>query len=197
MNRLGQQLIQHGLITQEQLEEALEYQVTIGGRIGKVLQKLGFVDEEEFAKFLAKEYNHAFLSYDEIKVDSALLKRYSRDDMQRKNYFPINKKGSTVSLAMSNPMDIEVTDNLSAQFGGIQFEVYMVTDRTVERILRETLDEGQEEDDPTVNVDVDEPAVDLKSLFKQHSEKKILYALLHLLSTKGKIDLRDLVKKLS
>lgn len=195
MNRLGQQLIQRGMITQEQLDEALEYQQTIGGRIGKVLQKLGFVEEEAFAKYLANEYNHTYMSYDELKVDHRLIQRFSEENMRSKKYFPIKKVENKIYLAMSDPMDIEVTDNLSSEWGN-DFKIFMVTDRTVEKVLRAQF-KGLEE---RLNFDDDEEADigdELKYIFNKHSEKRILYSLIELLHTQGKIEVKDLIKLLN
>lgn len=171
----------------------MQYQATIGGRIGKVLVKLGFLDEEALAQFLAREYNHTYLAIDDIHIDHQLISKFSEDDMRHKKYFPIKKNQQTLHLAMSDPMDITVTDNLSLAWGR-DFKIFMVSDHTVEKVLRAHF-KGVQDGINFASID-DDIRQQLKEVFKKNSEKRILYSLIEVLGTQGIIEIRDLVKQL-
>lgn len=136
---IGQQLIRKGLISQDQLEEALAFQKNIGGRLGKILQKLGSLDEESFARFLAGEYGHPYSSFESLTPTPGLLSKYPRELMRDKSFVPIRRSPANLSVAMSDPTDCETIDLLT-QREGRRIEITVVSSRTVERVLHEQLD---------------------------------------------------------
>jgi len=56
MAKLGEMLITSGLISEQQLKEALKKQKETGGKLGSVLVELGFISEEKLIEFLSKQY---------------------------------------------------------------------------------------------------------------------------------------------
>ena len=69
--KIGELLIQQGLITEDQLKEAMKAQKKESGRIGEVLMKLGILSEEELAKALGAQLNipHATLENNLLQPD--------------------------------------------------------------------------------------------------------------------------------
>ena len=65
-------LIDAGIITTEQLEEALEIQKTSKQLIGTILTQLGYCTEEDVARMLASKTGHKFISIDEVGVNIAV-----------------------------------------------------------------------------------------------------------------------------
>ena len=72
--RLGDLFVREGLITDQQLHEALAESKTSGTRIGYSLVKLGFVAEEELTRMLARQYRVPAVDLDKVTVDEKILR---------------------------------------------------------------------------------------------------------------------------
>ncbi|MEW6041309.1 MAG: hypothetical protein AB1633_07295, partial [Elusimicrobiota bacterium] len=66
LRKLGEMLVQVGMITQEQLSEALQIQKQSGGKLGNILINLGYVTEELLFAFLGKQAGLQFISLSEF-----------------------------------------------------------------------------------------------------------------------------------
>src|SRR5882672_12080889 len=67
--RLGDLLVREGLITREQLDKALQEQRQSGTRVGYNLVKLGFIQETELTKMLARQYKMPAVDLSKFEVD--------------------------------------------------------------------------------------------------------------------------------
>ncbi|MBI4823775.1 MAG: hypothetical protein HY805_06040 [Nitrospirae bacterium] len=72
--KLGQLLLNSNIITQEQLNQALNIQKKDGGRLGTNLVKLGYVTEEKLVTFLSKQFGVPAINLSNYKIDPAVLK---------------------------------------------------------------------------------------------------------------------------
>ncbi len=115
--RLGQMLVKANLITPEQLAQALALQKTSGGRIGSNLAKLGYISEEEIASFLSRQYGVPPADLNNVKIDPAVIKFIPAEVADRHLVIPLNRTGSTLTVAMANPSDIFVIDDLRFMTG--------------------------------------------------------------------------------
>src|SRR5213079_413791 len=73
-DRLGEILLREGLITQDQLKKALLEQKNTGMRLGYTLVKLGFVEETEISKMLARQYRMPAVDLSRFEVDPKIIK---------------------------------------------------------------------------------------------------------------------------
>src|SRR5438552_13588654 len=69
-DKLGEILLREGLITQDQLKKALLEQKNTGMRLGYTLVKLGFVEETEISKMLARQYRMPAVDLSRFEVDA-------------------------------------------------------------------------------------------------------------------------------
>ncbi|KPJ53958.1 type II secretion system protein E [candidate division TA06 bacterium DG_24] len=120
MPRLGDMLIEAGLITEEQLKEALEAQKRDGGRLGFNLVKLGFVSDVEITKFLAKQYNVPGVDLAYKEIPEAVLKLLPPDVAQKYQAVPVSRVGKVITVAMANPSDVFAIEDIKFVTG---FEV--------------------------------------------------------------------------
>ena len=74
-DRLGEILLRDGLLSREQLAQALAEQKASKHRLGYVLVKLGFVPELEITKILARQYRMPAVDLSRFEVDAKILKR--------------------------------------------------------------------------------------------------------------------------
>jgi type IV pilus assembly protein PilB len=111
-DRLGDILIREGLITREQLSAALSEQKSTGHRLGYVLVKLGLVQELEVTKVLARQYRMPAVDLSRFEVDQKVLKMVPGDFALKHIVLPLKREGRTLTVAMADPTNTGVLDDL-------------------------------------------------------------------------------------
>lgn len=115
VKRLGEMLVDAGLISAAQLQEALRHQRFAGGRMGTNLVALGFVSEEVLMDFLAHQTGVPRADFRTLNVEADVLKRIPRRLAEQLTILPIEfKEPKTLVLAMADPSDLNAID--SARF---------------------------------------------------------------------------------
>ncbi|HIJ80393.1 MAG TPA: hypothetical protein HPP76_01635 [Desulfuromonadales bacterium] len=118
--KLGELLISEGLITKEQLEEALKCQVIFGIKLGSSLIEMGFVDESEMVKLLSKKLGvPAATRKDLQEVPFNVYNLLSAQKADQFRVVPFRLENRRLSVAMSDPTDFKVIDELSFITGHI------------------------------------------------------------------------------
>jgi type IV pilus assembly protein PilB len=111
--KLGVLLVQSGLITQAQLDEALEQQRGEGGRLGEVLVRSGIVDETDLLHALAGQMRIKVVDLRAVAPTAAALGLLPRDYIVRHRVLPMAiAADGAIELAMTNPLDIVVIDEI-------------------------------------------------------------------------------------
>jgi type IV pilus assembly protein PilB len=110
--RLGDILIREGLITREQLAAALTEQKSSGHRLGYVLVKLGLVQELEVTKVLARQYRMPAVDLTRFEVDPKITKVIPADFALKHVVLPLKREGRTLTVAMADPTNSGVVDDL-------------------------------------------------------------------------------------
>jgi len=111
-DRIGELLVREGLITAEQLSVALQDARQNGHRIGYALIKLGFIQESELTRSLAKQYRVPAVDLDRVQVDPKIVKMVPGDLALRYLVLPLRRVGRMLTVAMANPTDAGAIDNL-------------------------------------------------------------------------------------
>ena len=111
-DRLGDLFVREGLITEQQLQEALREARESKTRIGYALVKLGFVAEDELTRALAKQFRVPAVDLEKVKVEEKILKLVPEDVAMKHRVLPLRKVGRTLTVAMANPTDMGAIDNL-------------------------------------------------------------------------------------
>jgi type IV pilus assembly protein PilB len=115
--RLGESLVEAGLINVAQLEEALARRTTTGERIGEALVALGFISERDLVRTLAKDADIPFLESSELRVDTAITGLVPSTVARTNNLVPLRADGRALVVAMGNPFDIGVIRSLERSSG--------------------------------------------------------------------------------
>ncbi len=110
--RIGEMLIREGLITTEQLQKALDEQRTSGTRVGYNLVKLGFVDETEMTRMLARQYRMPAVDLTKFEVDLRIVKLIPAELALKHLILPLKRDGRTLTVAMADPTNLGVIDDL-------------------------------------------------------------------------------------
>ena len=125
--KLGQILIASGVITEEQLNEALKLQKRGGGRLGTNLVKLGHITEDKLATFLSKQYGMSAIDLAEYKIDTAVLKLITADMAKKHMMMPLTRIGATLTIAMADPSNVFAVDDIKFMTG-YNVEVVIATE---------------------------------------------------------------------
>ncbi|MBU4321205.1 MAG: type IV-A pilus assembly ATPase PilB [Nitrospinae bacterium] len=125
--KLGQILIASGVITEEQLNEALKLQKRGGGRLGTNLVKLGHLTEDKLVTFLSKQYGMSAIDLAEYKIDSSVLKLITADMAKKYMIMPLTRTGATLTVAMADPSNVFAVDDIKFMTG-YNVEVVIATE---------------------------------------------------------------------
>jgi type IV pilus assembly protein PilB len=109
---IGELLVREQLINIDQLEHAKREQKTAGGGLGSNLVKLGYMSEGKLSDFLSERYQVPAIDLNSFEIDPEALKAVTREICEKHNVIPISKSGNTIVLAMSDPSNIFVKDDI-------------------------------------------------------------------------------------
>jgi type IV pilus assembly protein PilB len=111
-DRIGEQLIHEGLVTREQLSRALDDARSNGTRVGFSLVKLGFMGEQDLVRALARQHRIPAVDLERVKLDPKILKLLPSEIAIKHQVLPLRRVGRTLTVAMANPTDLGVLDDL-------------------------------------------------------------------------------------
>jgi type IV pilus assembly protein PilB len=115
--RIGELLLKEKRITPEQLQEALNYQRTNGGKLGLNLIKLGYVKDEEITSLLSKQYGVPSIALAQFEIDPAVAKLVPAETAQKYQIVPLSRAGATLTIAMTDPTNVFAMDDIKFMTG--------------------------------------------------------------------------------
>jgi type IV pilus assembly protein PilB len=104
--RLGDRLLEAGLISRPQLELALREQKRTGRLIGAVLHDLGFASEEDIASFLAQDAQTPTVDVAGLEIDPTLIGLLPYDFCREAGLIPCRRQNGTLTLVMADPFNV-------------------------------------------------------------------------------------------
>ena len=110
--KIGELLIQHKIISPAHLEAALEEQKKNGGMLGSTLTKMGFLKDRDLLQFLSEQHGVPSIKLSEFEIDHEVLKIIPPDVATKYKVMPLSVKNSTLILAMVDPSNIFVLDDI-------------------------------------------------------------------------------------
>jgi len=110
--KLGEMLVKDQIITQEDLEAALEKQEESGTSLGHILVELGLASEWEMAAALGKQLNVPFITLSHYEIDRQVLESIPESIVRKYKIVPVDKTGDTLTIALSDPSNIYLLDEL-------------------------------------------------------------------------------------
>jgi type IV pilus assembly protein PilB len=133
-DRIGDQLVHEQLITREQLQKALDEARSSGNRVGFCLVKLGFLGEADLVRALARQHRVPAVDLERVKLDPRILKLIPSDIAVKHLVLPLRRVGRTLTVAMSNPTDLGVIDDLKF-ITRLDIEPVIAGDFTLRKII--------------------------------------------------------------
>jgi type IV pilus assembly protein PilB len=111
-DKLGDILVRDGLITSDQLKRALAEQRSSGMRLGYTLVKLGFIEETEITKMLARQYRMPAVDLSRFEVDPKILKLITPDIANKYTVLPLKREGRTLTIAIADPNNVAAIEDI-------------------------------------------------------------------------------------
>src|SRR5512145_786121 len=115
--RIGELLLKEKRISAEQLQEALNYQRTTGGKLGANLVKLGYVKDEEITALLSKQYGVPSIALNQFEIDPAVIKLVPAETARKYQIVPLSRAGATLTIAMTDPTNVFAMDDVKFMTG--------------------------------------------------------------------------------
>ncbi len=116
--KLGEILLETGMIDEFQLKSALAEQGMWGGRLGSIIIKKGFVSEKDMLSAIEKQYGLSVISLDAIKKPSdEVLNMVGVEAARKFVIFPVGLEGKTLLIAVADPTDLKTLDDITFKLG--------------------------------------------------------------------------------
>ncbi len=104
--RLGELLVRGGLVTREQLKEALEKEQSNGSSVIQELVRLGFITEDRLTEFLAAQFGIEKASLEGVEIPPAVFDLVPAELVQKHQIVPLKLTGSTLTVATTDPTNL-------------------------------------------------------------------------------------------
>ncbi|MEM9458473.1 MAG: type IV-A pilus assembly ATPase PilB [Myxococcota bacterium] len=133
-DRIGELLIRESIISAKQLRDAQADQHRTGKRLAFSLAKLGILGEKELTEFLARQYGVPSISLSEFEIDLEVIELVPKEVAVKHTVLPVQRAGSTLIVAMSDPSNIYAIDDLKF-LTGLNIEPVVTTDAAIEEAI--------------------------------------------------------------
>ena len=131
---LGEMLLRSNVVSEEQLEDARQTSRQDGKGLTGALAKLGYVQETQLVEFLSRQYGVPSINLEEVEVQQEVIELVPREVAERHNVIPIERQGSTIVVAMTDPSNIYAMDDIKF-LTGFTVEAVVTSEASIESAL--------------------------------------------------------------
>jgi type IV pilus assembly protein PilB len=178
--RLGELLVRENVISPGQLKKAQDAQRRSGGRLGSSLVKMGMIEESELTSFLSKQYGVPAINLAEFDINQDIINLVPKEIADKHCLIPVNRSGSTISVAMSDPSNIFAVDDVKF-ITGYNVEVMVAAEQTIRETIERYYSRGPSYDevmegfdDEEIDFGMEEDDVDVVDLEKSSGEAPVV-----------------------
>ena len=133
--RLGEMLVEAGMIDNMQLQSALGHQKQWGGKLGDILLEMDFISEHVLADFFESHLNIPCLDLSDFEIPANVRGLLKDEIIKKYSVVPIGYENKVLTVAMSDPSDIKTIDEL--QFAtGYRIKPVLVFSLDVKRLIQ-------------------------------------------------------------
>lgn len=132
--KLGELLLQEGLIEAEQLTRALEEQQHGGERVGTVLIKLGFISDDVLVEFLARQFHVPSVNPSRLTIPKEIISLIPPEIAQKYQAVPFGLMGQTLNVAMADPGNLFIIDDIRF-LTRKNIQVHVASEAIIKRVL--------------------------------------------------------------
>jgi len=136
--KLGEVLVDEGLVKEDQVQEALRRQRATGEGFGEILVAMGFVSEIDIARTLVKQSGLPYIDASKYRINKDGVQALPGELMWLNQFVVIDKIGKTLLVAISNVLLPEIFDKIE-KASGSQIFVYISTASQVKQALEKNV----------------------------------------------------------
>jgi type IV pilus assembly protein PilB len=114
LGKLGERLLAAGVISDDQLRQALEFQKQNGGFVGEVLVSLGFVTAGAMKPYLEEATGFPFVEISEEEIDPDVYHQFSEAMVVARRALPYREVDGSIYVAMADPLNLTIVDEFKA-----------------------------------------------------------------------------------
>ena len=132
--KLGEILVEGGLLTQEQLEKALPYQKKSNLKLGQFLVREGIVSESQIVDLVSSQLKLEKYRPDRFTVDVELAQLLPPEIAHKNQAAPLKQSGLLLTVAMTDPLDINALDTIEV-YTNCEVEAVICTEQHLNQLL--------------------------------------------------------------
>ncbi len=144
--RLGEYLVQQGILSEDRLRDALREQQRTGGQLGRILLALGYVHRLDLYRALSDLWDFPFVLLTEVELDEELIQTLTMEEALEHSVIPLRQQAGRLDVAITERPHAEVEALLKDRFGVDEVQYHITTDwdfdRAARRIFEHDLMEG-------------------------------------------------------
>jgi type IV pilus assembly protein PilB len=132
--RLGELLVENNLLTEEQLKQALAEQKKAGLKLGQYITRQGMLNENQIVDMLSRQLKIEKYHPDRYSIDMDLSRLIPFETAQKLQVAPLRKKGRLLTVAMTDPLDINALDTIEIT-ANTEVEPVVCTEREINQLI--------------------------------------------------------------
>lgn len=135
--KLGEILLGLGMISQQQIEQALAHAATNGLRLGESLVQLGIIDEDTITWALGTQLDLSYVDLQLDMIDWDFLLQFSLDTLQEYRMVPLSRVGDSVTAVVADPRRPGLGEAIRQLFPYHEVTVQLSSEEGIRQVLRE------------------------------------------------------------
>jgi type IV pilus assembly protein PilB len=178
--QIGELLVKENLLTADQLRQARDDARTKGSRLGAQITELGYLDENDLTDFVAKQYGVPSINLEEFEIDAVVIRLIPEEVATKHTVIPVNRAGSTLILATSDPSNIFALDDIKF-LTGYNIQAVVAAEDAIRRAIDKYYDQSTsledvmgDFDDSDIDLIQDEDDVDIGELAKASEDAPVV-----------------------
>ena len=133
--QLGELLIERGIINQGQLERAIDYQKKHPGPLlGEILVDMNYAAEQDIVQAITAQYGFPYLPLGNYEIEQEIIASLPENICREFCLIPIDKIGKSLTIAMSNPLNTQVIQQIE-QTTGCMVQVFVSTATDIKKTI--------------------------------------------------------------
>ena len=177
---IAEVLLEKGVITPDQLAEAMDLRREKGVRLDRALITLGHLEEEVLLRILSEQLAIPMIDLRDVEIDVETLRSLPSRLVYRKHLVPVSRSNGTLTVATADPFDLYAFDELR-MLTGLEIEPALASEEEIDKVIKrhygvggETLDEMMSTDDLEVLSETGEENADLLEMAQEASVIKLV-----------------------
>lgn len=133
---IGALFVRKNIITEDQLETALQEQANTGEFLGEILIRLGFLNEEALLTALAEQFNTKFVRLGNVRINPQAVKAVPKNMAWEYKIMPIEIRAAVLLIAISNPLNVWPLSDLQEKADVLEVQIVLATKQDILQSIR-------------------------------------------------------------